>query len=975
MFGFQEPEGHTVPDWPASLLRNPFAANFALEPLKYDRTRAVRIIGIVRACVLRHAMDCATLPVIIEQQAGTEWKEIPREPRNVTDIWHNGNAEQCGLEVLRDFHAMYKTHGNAYLFAETFKTRTVRELRVLPSHLTEIIPIEGRRIGAYVYNRMGNREAVEPKFVTHWKDFTADDEPIGSSPLESVTFQYETRHDLMRLFQKVVRRGGVGAGFFRVAPDANGNRMTLGDGERKKVEQQLKQRRAQLDIDLILDQLEFERLGLTFAELEFLANCKLADRDICLALGVPPWRVGIEEPGKLTTGTGAGGNAQERIYWTNNRADILIRDAVLTEKLAPLFGVGIRFRTDFSSVLALNEPMLQNATNIAALTGRPVLTVNGVLAMFGQPPSDDPTADDLEAAKAPAGFGAVPGTPAPETKPATVSEQKKRDEGRRLIDTEERRKAWQGKDTLITKYEAKARVIFVELLRAEKRRLLDALEEEGLRAYPMKRDIDLNQVAKPDPEDKRKLQLFYEALLTERGVEAALEVAHQLEIDLNTTAARDFISRRVTLAADGTANARLQAVRMELAREIAEGKTLAQLAEAIGPLYDEFESRIGTVVRTETVSAFNFATAEGWRQTGEVSGMEWLSARDDAVRETHQEADGQIVNAGESFRVGNDLLEYPGDPSGSPEETINCYLPGTLVSGRFVGGVRSKYVGPAVDIITRSGKRLSVTPNHPVLTSQGMVPARLLAQGDYLVADPRTVATLSTRNEQNEPSRIENVFEALRVGRSSRAMHLRGDDLHGDAGFTVGQVDVVAADVELLDKHESAREQGGTNIRFVGEDHALSGEARLRSLGHALGGVGRSPSRAPGRSELTLDGPAIALEPLPFQPLRVGPSSHVDTALVQAAGEHGPREAAGIRQALERLPSLVALDEIIEVRNFQFSGHVYDLQSDTGLMVAQGVVCSNCRCTVLPVLSERARAKRWNHYLDRVLSRATKVAS
>jgi uncharacterized protein with gpF-like domain len=72
------------------------------------------------------------------------------------------------------------------------------------------------------------------------------------------------------------------------------------------------------------------------------------------------------------------------------------------------------------------------------------------------------------------------------------------------------------------------------------------------------------------------------------------------------------------------------------------------------------------------VSAFNFASAEAWRQSGEVEQLEWLSARDSAVRETHAEADGQVTPIGRGFEVGGAKLAYPGDPAGPPEETINC---------------------------------------------------------------------------------------------------------------------------------------------------------------------------------------------------------------------------------------------------------------------------------------------------------------
>lgn len=50
----------------------------------------------------------------------------------------------------------------------------------------------------------------------------------------------------------------------------------------------------------------------------------------------------------------------------------------------------------------------------------------------------------------------------------------------------------------------------------------------------------------------------------------------------------------------------------------------------------------------------------------------WMSRRDSRVRSTHRQADGQTVRMNESFKVGGVSLKQPGDPSGPPEEVINC---------------------------------------------------------------------------------------------------------------------------------------------------------------------------------------------------------------------------------------------------------------------------------------------------------------
>ena len=50
----------------------------------------------------------------------------------------------------------------------------------------------------------------------------------------------------------------------------------------------------------------------------------------------------------------------------------------------------------------------------------------------------------------------------------------------------------------------------------------------------------------------------------------------------------------------------------------------------------------------------------------------WIATIDAVVRDAHADADGQVARGHEFFTVGSDALRYPGDPSGSVENTINC---------------------------------------------------------------------------------------------------------------------------------------------------------------------------------------------------------------------------------------------------------------------------------------------------------------
>jgi hypothetical protein len=83
-------------------------------------------------------------------------------------------------------------------------------------------------------------------------------------------------------------------------------------------------------------------------------------------------------------------------------------------------------------------------------------------------------------------------------------------------------------------------------------------------------------------------------------------------------------------------------------------------------------ARANTIARTETHNAANSAAHEAIRSTGLPVSKEWVAAIDGRERESHAAANGQIVDMNQPFLVDGEELQYPGDPSGSAENVINC---------------------------------------------------------------------------------------------------------------------------------------------------------------------------------------------------------------------------------------------------------------------------------------------------------------
>ena len=112
-----------------------------------------------------------------------------------------------------------------------------------------------------------------------------------------------------------------------------------------------------------------------------------------------------------------------------------------------------------------------------------------------------------------------------------------------------------------------------------------------------------------------------------------------------------------------------------IAEGIAEGlseKDIAKKINVVAPT--KSASRSQTIARTEAHGAANYAANETAKAIGIDFNKEWVSAQTERTRETHIDADGQVVAMHEPFSVGGYSMMMPSDSSmGAPAgEIINC---------------------------------------------------------------------------------------------------------------------------------------------------------------------------------------------------------------------------------------------------------------------------------------------------------------
>jgi hypothetical protein len=137
----------------------------------------------------------------------------------------------------------------------------------------------------------------------------------------------------------------------------------------------------------------------------------------------------------------------------------------------------------------------------------------------------------------------------------------------------------------------------------------------------------------------------------------------------------DFIMARANQLAGQISETTYDQIQEALREGVTAGDDIPAIADRIQEVFSDADDlRATTIARTEVISAYNGTTELlGTLLPDDVAnGKAWITTMDGRERDAHADADEQQVALGQPFQVGGEELLYPGDPSGSPENCINC---------------------------------------------------------------------------------------------------------------------------------------------------------------------------------------------------------------------------------------------------------------------------------------------------------------
>lgn len=395
---------------------------------------------------------------------------------------------------------------------------------------------------------------------------------------------------------------------------------------------------------------------------------------------------------------------------------------------------------------------------------------------------------------------------------------------------------------------------------------------------------------------------------------------------------------------DGWADTEVSRLTQGVKMGFVQGRTTRDIVKEVvgaGGLADISERNAKTIVRTAVAHVSNVAREATYDKNSDViEGYEWVSTLDSKTSAICRGRDGMKFRADAEFRP-------------KPPAHPNCLLGDTVIStcGRVSTAFKRTYKGVIVYVTTRTGRTLSITPNHQVMTTDGWVAAGDLDVGSKLICGD-DIAVSFHHKEDNVVSEFSNLFGALNVSSDSSFVSTSptaAEDFHGDGSD--GEVEIVLVNSLTWDKVKSrlAKQIPDNELpSALLTDNALSRNCSFDEFGVV------SLSTPDSLMSSSADG----------EPLFSGVACHANEHSLTGSPECNTVFAKNSIDWLERGADDLAyfnwadatgieIDDVVDLvfGEVDFCGHVYNLENEQNWYLANGIIAHNCRSTTIPLVS------------------------
>lgn len=325
-----------------------------------------------------------SIKLLATSAASVPWglfqNDIELDTHPLVDLMNHPNPLMAQSEFFENVFSYYLITGNSYIEGVTPNVATQPPTELWPQRPDRMRVKAGRSNipSQYIYSVGGEQpfvwdvdEITGKSAILHLQTFNPTDDWYGLSPLEAAAMSVDIHNDTLGWNKAMVQNDARPPGVLTYAPKEGPD--LLSDDQRERILEELEQRysgKESTKRPLLLEGgLEWQQLGLSPKDMDFVQAKHTTSTDIAQAYGVPPQMLGI--PGSQTFAN----YAEARLaMWEDVVIPLLysIRDE-FNNWLTPMYGENIRLQCKLDDVPALTERRKQHFEMVMS---NDVLTVN-----------------------------------------------------------------------------------------------------------------------------------------------------------------------------------------------------------------------------------------------------------------------------------------------------------------------------------------------------------------------------------------------------------------------------------------------------------------------------------------------------------------------------------------------------------------------------------------------------------------------
>lgn len=639
----------------------------------------------VYACVKKIAQAAASVPLLVYQKDSSgELTEVPNHPLQL--LLDKPNESTSRNDFMEAWTAFLMLAGNAYVEMNGPSQKgPPQELWLWRPDRTVVVPgKEGAERLRYLVN--GTEIDLPYERALHTKFFHPTDDYYGLTPLQVVRRTVDMDNSTTDWNTTLVQNYGAPGGILKAPPDTQIPKPQL-QRIRRTIKRMFGGKNNAGKTHLLEGGLEWQQLGLSPKDMDFIDSRRMTREEICAVFGVPPQIVGIQD--KSTYNNYA--EARQSFYQDTVLPAALDKIvSTINHGLAPLYGDNVIVGYDKSQIEALQESADARYKRVKEVL--PILLVNEARQELGWEPIEggDVRLVPRSMVEVPLSGNAAPDDP-PQTEPdepngedkamQTVLQAKRmlqlKDVADRFNDDVDRMAAgaskliakqfeveWEAISQAIDEYskadkldEGAAQIIMLSIADA-----IDAQQEDWLALMIA---LNTHAAAKHFAESREGIK---------QSVMHLQRKFDPYEFEDITEYMRNFIvnsaSEQIQYISDWTK----EEIRQIFLEALTEDMSIGSVAMQLKTLYfEEFSTyRAYRIARTEMMAAASYGKQQGVLSLDLPINKTWIATADSRTRTSHASAHGQTVDVKEYYNINGFDAMHPGDSDLPASERVHC---------------------------------------------------------------------------------------------------------------------------------------------------------------------------------------------------------------------------------------------------------------------------------------------------------------